>query len=644
MIEPADIDIKAIIRERYGTRARTILREELQSCCVSETSCCGSTPAGINAFSEGLYAVDELNGVPLRTALATLGCANPIALSELHAGDTVLDIGSGGGLDVILSARRVGPSGHAYGLDMTDEMLELAWRNALDAGVENVTFLKGEIEALPIPDKSIDVVISNCVINLSIDKDRALSELHRVLRPGGRLAIADVVIQGGLPEDSPVTKALRRDPIAWGSCLAGALSDAEYQKKLDDAGFVNVGFEVVRVHKTEELFGSSLPVWARELSRTEIDALMGRFTSAFIRARKPAPNGDQTLLLQPESFQSSDAQRIQEAYEQCANDGVSTLCCSPAKVYSTDELASLPEEVLRLSSSCGTPVTEAGIERGATVVDIGSGAGADCFLAAQIVGPSGRVIGIDPSPTMRAIAARHRDELKFDWVDFAEGTAEHLPIPEASADIVISNCVLSLATDPAKVWLEIARVLRPGGRFVVSDVIGGVRPATLESKTRCETGLTWSEYRQTLVSAGFTGVETLKVRVVSFRDGCRMRSVTLQGWNGASTVRSVQVFAPTQHYAFAQHLGTLCQHAGRQRNTQLSLRVVNLDDPDGQSLLRLVLEEDLLDWDDETWPALVIAGEGRLIASLSEIDCEVPLAEGLVELSLDQLLIKEEGS
>ena len=647
-MEPTDIDIKAMVRERYGARARTLLSDNQVGCCDSEMSCCSSTPTGINAFSEGLYAVDELDGVPLQATLATLGCANPIALSELHSGETVLDIGSGAGLDVILSARRVGPSGHAYGLDMTDDMLELAWRHALDAGVGNVTFIKGEVEALPIPDESIDVVISNCVINLSTDKDRALSEIYRVLRRGGRLAIADVVIQGGLPEESPVTNALRRDPVAWGSCLAGALSDAEYENKLNAAGFANVGVEIIRSHHTEELLGPSLPTWTWELSRAELDAVMGQFTSSFIRARKPgastandAGNGHRIMSCQEQDLSVFDARRIQEAYEQCATAGTSSLCCSPAKVYSPEELASLPEEVLRLSSSCGTPVTDAGIERGATVIDIGSGAGADCFLAAQIVGQTGRVIGVDPSPTMRAIANRHRDELELDWVTFAEGTAERLPIPDGSADVVISNCVLSLTSDPVTVWREIARVLRPGGRFVVSDVIGGIRPATLESKTRCGTGLTWSEYRQTLARTRFTGVEPLRVRGVSFRDGHRIQSVTLQGRAGKPAARTVQIFALAQHRAAAQHVAALFQHAGQLRGAEMVLRINDLSDPEGQNLLRLILEEDLPGWSGETWPAQVIVGEGRLIGTCHTSEGEEELAEGLVELAMDNLLTSD---
>lgn len=632
-----DVDIKEMIRERYGARAQAILSDSQTGCCNSETSCCGSTPAGVNAFSEGLYAVDELDGVPLKAALATLGCANPIALAEFKTGETVLDLGSGGGLDVILSARRVGPAGHAYGIDMTDEMLELAWRQALDAGVGNVTFIKGENEALPIPDQSIDVVISNCVVNLSPDKDRVLSEIHRVLRPGGRVAIADVVIRGNLP-NSPVTDALRGDPVAWGSCLAGALSDTEYQSKLDATGFEDIELEVVRTHTTEELLGPSFPAWSHEFPRADLDDVMSRFTSTFIRAVKPeSTDNNNGVHVVPNVAES---QRIQQVYEQCATAGASDLCCCPTKVYTPEELARLPEEVLRLSSSCGTPVTAAEIERGATVVDIGSGAGTDCFLAAEVVGPTGRVIGVDPSPTMREIANRHRDELKLDWVNFAEGTAEQLPVADAAADVVISNCVLSLTSDPVKVWREIARALRPGGRFVVSDVIGGVRPATLESKTRCETGLTWSEYRRTLLNAQFTGVEPLSVREVSFRDGHKARSVTLQGQAGMPHGRTVQLFTVGERRQSAEYIAELFTSAAHARGASLLVRIMDLSDPSARSLLRLFLTEDLTSWNSETWPSLAIVGEGRLIATSNASEDEELFAEPLVALAVESLLSK----
>lgn len=334
---------------------------------------------------------------------------------------------------------------------------------------------------------------------------------------------------------------------------------------------------------------------------------------------------------------SVHAQLIQEAYEQLACDGVSGFCCSPTEVYSSVELAGLPESVLRLSSGCGAPVTSAGIERGDCVLDIGSGAGADCFLAAQIVGPTGAVIGVDPSPTMRATAARHRDELKLGWVNLLEGTAEHLPVPDQSTDVVISNCVLSLASSPMAVWREIARVLRPGGRFVVSDIVGG-RPTSPASKARCETGLSWSEYRATLQCAGFTGVEPLRVRTVAFRDGFQAQSVTLRGRTGMPAHRAAQIVAPTRHHGVAQRVVALCGRAGHQRGAQLALRIVDAADPDGQGVLRLVLHTDLPNWDGQARPDLVVVGEGELMASMQCSSVSEPEIARFADAALDRLL------
>ncbi len=282
------MDVKEAVRARYGSRAVGMLDESQVDARCCESSCCGDAPsaAGTNPFSEGLYAVDELEGIPLRAALGTLGCGNPLAVAELHESEVVLDLGSGGGLDVILSARRVGPSGHAYGLDMTDEMLALAWKNAAEAGVGNVTFMKGDIEAIPMPQKSVDVIISNCVINLAARKDRVMREMFRVLKSGGRLAVTDVVIEGGLP-DHPISDLLRKDIVAWGSCLAGALTDGAYRTMLEHAGFVDIELEVGRRHTTEELFPRGLPEWAKDVERGLVDAIMGRFTSTFVRATKP---------------------------------------------------------------------------------------------------------------------------------------------------------------------------------------------------------------------------------------------------------------------------------------------------------------------------------------------------------------------
>src|SRR6516162_6438282 len=218
-----EADIKEAVRNRYGEIARSVR--------TSGSSCCYDGEAGSCGISANLYADDETGAVPDEAVLASLGCGNPTALAELKEGETVLDLGSGGGIDVLLSARRVGPSGKAYGLDMTDDMLALARENQRKAGAENVEFLKGEIENIPLPDNAVDVIISNCVINLSADKDRVLREAFRVLKPGGRFAVSDIVVRGEMPPE------IRRRLEVWAGCIAGALEEAEYRTKLQAAGF-----------------------------------------------------------------------------------------------------------------------------------------------------------------------------------------------------------------------------------------------------------------------------------------------------------------------------------------------------------------------------------------------------------------------
>ena len=269
----ADSDIKQIVKEKYGQAALRV--------SSGGSSCCGSSSSqgACDPITSNLYEIGETAALPAEAVAASLGCGNPTALAELAPGETVLDLGSGGGIDVLLSARRVGPTGKAYGLDMTDEMLALARENQRKAGVDNVEFLKGEIEAIPLPDNSVDVIISNCVINLSADKDRVFAEAFRVLRPGGRLAVSDVVVRGDVPA------ALRRSVELWIGCVAGALEEDEYRGKLGKAGFEAVGLEPTRIYRTED---------ARELlDREGIDAAAiapmvdGKFMSAFVRARKP---------------------------------------------------------------------------------------------------------------------------------------------------------------------------------------------------------------------------------------------------------------------------------------------------------------------------------------------------------------------
>ena len=263
-----ETDIKEIVKERYGRAARGV--------SSGTRSCCGGS---CDPITSNLYESSQTDVLPEEAVKASLGCGNPTALAKLNAGETVLDLGSGGGIDVLLSARRVGPTGKAYGLDMTDDMLALAEENKRKAGVQNVEFLKGEIENIPLPDNSVDVIISNCVINLSSNKDRVLSEAFRVLKPGGRFAVSDVVTRGEiLPE-------IRKSVLLWVGCVAGALDEDDYRSKLKSAGFDQIDLEATRIYRVED---------AREFLVSEgIDAdaiapqVDGKFLSAFIRAVKP---------------------------------------------------------------------------------------------------------------------------------------------------------------------------------------------------------------------------------------------------------------------------------------------------------------------------------------------------------------------
>src|SRR4051812_25396963 len=283
-------DLRETVRAKYAAQARRVTSAS-GACC--ESSCCGGT-ATADPITGGLYATDDVAGVPEEALQASFGCGNPTALAELKPGETVLDLGSGGGIDVLLSARRVGPTGFAYGLDMTDEMLALAEQNKAAAAAENVQFLKGQIEEIPLPEAAVDVVISNCVINLAADKGQVLREAYRVLKPGGRFAVSDVVAQGALPDD------LRADMESWVGCVAGALEEQEYRRLLTDAGFATVDLEVTRVYDPRELAESirgddaccgsdccdTTGEW--DLSAYgRFDAAGGRLVSAFVRARKP---------------------------------------------------------------------------------------------------------------------------------------------------------------------------------------------------------------------------------------------------------------------------------------------------------------------------------------------------------------------
>ncbi|MEP6691605.1 MAG: arsenite methyltransferase [Gemmatimonadaceae bacterium] len=278
-------EITAIVREKYGQAARRAAEGAQASCCGPVSACCGGSTANgtLDPITSNLYVNGETDQLPSAAVLASLGCGNPSALAELREGETVLDLGSGGGIDVLLSARRVGPTGRAYGLDMTDEMLELARQNQREAGVQNVDFLRGQIEAIPLPSDSVDVIISNCVINLSGDKRRVLAEAFRVLKPGGRFAVSDVVVQGSLPAH------IKRSMELWVGCVAGALEEGEFVRMLTEAGFENPTIEMTRTYDIEDarafLAESGLDV------DVVAAAVAGRVGAAFVRARKPQGAG-----------------------------------------------------------------------------------------------------------------------------------------------------------------------------------------------------------------------------------------------------------------------------------------------------------------------------------------------------------------
>ncbi|OKH50269.1 arsenite S-adenosylmethyltransferase [Calothrix sp. HK-06] len=272
-------NIRELVRHEYGEAARTVLNRGSSGCCGSGADITAHLN-GSSIVTENLYDEAEKSSLPEAAVLASLGCGNPTALAELKPGEVVLDLGSGGGIDVLLSAKRVGNTGFAYGLDMTDEMLALAEQNKKEASIENVRFLKGYIEDIPLPDNSVDVVISNCVINLSADKDKVLSEVFRVLKPGGRFAVSDVVVDGELPDQ------VRQDMKAFVGCVAGALSAQEYHNKLECAGFINISLEPTRRYTFADLETTSCLCAGVEMSRDQKIELDARIMSAFVRATK----------------------------------------------------------------------------------------------------------------------------------------------------------------------------------------------------------------------------------------------------------------------------------------------------------------------------------------------------------------------
>ena len=346
--------LRDVVRARYAAAASAVTQAhptsadaalvvlEPAGCCGSspdDTSCCGTSDKGI--ITRDLYAVDEVADLPSTAVLASLGCGNPTALAELKAGEVVLDLGSGGGIDVLLSARRVGPTGFAYGLDMTDEMLALAERNAAEHKATNVQFLKGTIEAIPLPGNTVDVIISNCVINLSADKGQVLREAFRVLKPGGRFAVSDVVVQGDLPP------SLRQSMELWAGCVAGALEEETYRRLLAEAGFSEVGVEVTRVYAAEDLAASECcNSTEAQGGFVSLAAAGGRQVSGFVRATKPRQE-----LTQPPSASAQlvpTAVATGEAPSACCSTVEQTSCCAPE----------------HKASCCGSPAGEAPVRCG----------------------------------------------------------------------------------------------------------------------------------------------------------------------------------------------------------------------------------------------------------------------------------------
>ena len=308
-------DVKEIVKQRYGEVASRVGQGAGGSCCGPAASCCGAAaaaPESWDPITSDLYDAAQAGDVPAKALLASLGCGNPTALAELKPGETVLDLGSGGGIDVLLSARRVGPGGRAFGLDMTDPMLALAEENKRKSGLGNVHFLKGEIEDIPLPDNSVDVVISNCVINLSADKDRVLKEAFRVLKPGGRFAVSDIVVRGTMPP------ALRQSMDIWVGCIGGALSEEDYLAKLAAAGFEQTGIEITRIYTVDDARGF-LAGQGPEAERLAEQA-DGRFASGFIRALKPVAIAAEAGVAKPTSTPTVTADKQRSC--------CSSTCCN----------------------------------------------------------------------------------------------------------------------------------------------------------------------------------------------------------------------------------------------------------------------------------------------------------------------------
>ncbi len=434
--------IQDAVRERYAGAAKQVLfQKRVGSCC--------SGPHRSFPHSQ-LYEAKQLEDLPEAAAMASLGCGNPTLLAELKPGEVVLDLGSGGGIDVLLSARRVGPEGRAYGLDMTDEMLDLARRNASESGVTNVEFLKGQIESIPLPDQSVDVIISNCVINLSPDKDAVLAEAHRVLKPGGRFAVADVVVQGG-----PLPDAVRRTMSLWAGCVAGALVEDEYRTKLAAVGFTNVDVQVLKVYDLGDVSEEMRCCIPRDLSLPDGTRLISAFIRATNGSQPLKEESSRTLALRAEGTLVS----LKPDSAGCCGEGVESYFKKVATEW--DEMReSYFTEAVRESA-----ISMAELKPGSVVADVGTGTG---FMLAGLSPIVVTAYGFDSSPEMLEVARRNLGSVGN--VELAISDGQSLPLPGGTLDATFANMYLHHAPDPAAAIAEMARVLKPGGRLVITDM------------------------------------------------------------------------------------------------------------------------------------------------------------------------------
>jgi len=478
-------DVKEFVKERYGK----IARGEQSFCCSS----CSPSVTG-QSLAVG-YSPEELAAIPPEAILG-VGCGNPTALADLKPGEVVVDLGSGAGIDVFLAAGRVGERGRVIGIDMTEDMIKRGNALAAKHGYRNVEFRLGEIEHLPVDSDSVDVIISNCVINLAPDKSLVFREAARVLKPGGRMMISDLVTAGELPED------VRRSLAAWANCIAGAMEKEAYLAAIREAG---LGEVAIMSECPYEFPGMD-------------DRLKGRIISVKVRALKKAK-------LEPQAVKEAVRQRyarIARGEATCCggSSGLNSFEQARQTGYSDADLANVPPSSV-LGLGCGNPLALADPKEGEVVLDLGSGAGIDVFLAARKVGEGGRVVGVDMTEDMVARGRKLAEDHGYANVEFRLGEIEHLPVESASVDLIISNCVINLCPDKPAAYREAHRVLKPGGRMLISDLVTtGPLPADLQDNLNAWAGCTGGVlprdvYLEAIRAAGFGEVEVVAENVHS---------------------------------------------------------------------------------------------------------------------------------